>query len=78
MLLDDEREEVRAGRRTARSSPSWYSLYEVFDSETREPSRSHFDSTPGRRSVGDFDPELLVFHHAVGETNHVTWDWVHR
>lgn len=42
-------------------------FYELFDPETRELDRSYFDPTPERKSIGDLDPEMVVFHHTVGE-----------
>jgi len=42
-------------------------FYELFDPETGEIDRSYFDSDPERKSIGDLDPDLVVFHHRVGE-----------
>jgi SAM-dependent methyltransferase len=42
-------------------------FYELFDPETGEIDRSYFDPTPERKSIGDLDPEMTVFHHTVGE-----------
>lgn len=40
-------------------------FYESFDPETRELERSYFDSTIERKSIGDLDPSLVVFHRTI-------------
>ena len=42
-------------------------FYELFDPESRELERSYFDPEPERKSIGDLEPDLVVFHHTVGE-----------
>lgn len=42
-------------------------FYEIYDPETREIERSYFDSTPERKSIGDVEADMVVFHRAVGE-----------
>ncbi|MEF8779143.1 MAG: class I SAM-dependent methyltransferase [Haloferacaceae archaeon] len=41
--------------------------YELFDPETGELERSYFDDAPERKSIGDLEPRLTVYHHTVGE-----------
>jgi SAM-dependent methyltransferase len=42
-------------------------FYETFDPEARELDRSYFDRGPERKSIGEYDPDLLVFHHRVAD-----------
>jgi len=49
-------------------------FYELFDPEARELDRSYFDPTPERKSIGDLDPEMVVFHHTVGEIHRALVD----
>lgn len=42
-------------------------FYEVFDPETGEIERSYFDATPERKSIGDIEADLTVFHRKVEE-----------
>ena len=49
-------------------------FYEVFDPETGEIARSYFDSTPERKSIGDLDPDMVVFHHRVAEIHRALVD----
>lgn len=41
-------------------------FYEQFDPEERELERSYFDDAPERKSIGDVEADLVVFHHTVG------------
>lgn len=41
-------------------------FYELFDPETREVARSYFAAEPERKSIGDIEPEMTVYHHTVG------------
>lgn len=43
--------------------------YELFDPETGELDRSYFDDAPERKSIGDLEPALTVFHHTVGDVH---------
>lgn len=42
-------------------------FYEQFDPETGEVERSYFADDPERKSIGDHDADMIVFHHTVGE-----------
>lgn len=42
-------------------------FYEQYDPETRELTRSYFDDAPERKSIGDLEADLVVFHRGVGE-----------
>ncbi len=41
-------------------------FYELFDPDTHELTRSYFETTPERKSIGDLEPALPIFHHTVG------------
>ena len=49
-------------------------FYELFDPDSGDLDRSYFDSTPERKSIGDLDPEMVVFHHTVGEIHRALVD----
>lgn len=49
-------------------------FYGIFDPETGEIARSYFDPEPERKSIGDLDPELTVFHRTVGEIHRALVD----
>ncbi|MEF8842082.1 MAG: class I SAM-dependent methyltransferase [Haloarculaceae archaeon] len=49
-------------------------FYGIFDPETGEIERSYFDSTPERKSIGDLDPEMTVFHHRVADIHRALVD----
>ena len=42
-------------------------FYELYDPETGELARSYFDDRPERKSIGDLEPELVVFHRSVAD-----------
>jgi SAM-dependent methyltransferase len=42
-------------------------FYEIFDPEEKEIERSYFDSEPERKSIGDIEADLVVFHRQIGE-----------
>lgn len=42
-------------------------FYELFDPETHELKRSYFETEPERKSIGDVEADLVVFHRNVGE-----------
>lgn len=42
-------------------------FYELFDPGTRDLDRSYFDDEPERKSIGDLDAKMTVFHRGVGE-----------
>jgi SAM-dependent methyltransferase len=42
-------------------------FYRLFDPETHEIERSYFESDPERKSIGDIDAEMTVFHRNIGE-----------
>ena len=44
-------------------------FYEAFDPAAHELERSYFDATPERKSIGDLDPDLTVYHHTVAEVH---------
>ena len=42
-------------------------FYEIYDPEAREIERSYFDPRPERKSIGDIEADMVVFHRTVGE-----------
>jgi len=42
-------------------------FYEIYDPETRAIERSYFDSRRERKSIGDIDADMVVFHRTVAE-----------
>lgn len=40
-------------------------FYGLFDPETCELDGSYFDDAPERKSIGDLEPQMTVFHHTV-------------
>lgn len=49
-------------------------FYELFDPETHEFERSYFDADPERKSIGDIDAAMTVFHRSVGEIHRTLVD----
>jgi SAM-dependent methyltransferase len=41
--------------------------YETFDAETRDLAWSYFDRGPERKQIGEYDPDMLVYHHRVAD-----------
>jgi SAM-dependent methyltransferase len=42
-------------------------FYETFDADERELDWSYFDRGPERNPIGEYDPDMLVYHHTVGD-----------
>lgn len=42
-------------------------FYECYDPDRRELERSYFDPEPERKSIGDLEHDMIVYHHTVGE-----------
>jgi SAM-dependent methyltransferase len=42
-------------------------FYEIYDPESREIERSYFDPRPERKSIGDIEADMVVFHRTVAE-----------
>ena len=71
-MVDDLRSSFAEARRVLRPGGAFvfavpHPFYETFDSENRELDRSYFDRGPERKSIGDYDPDLLVFHRRVSD-----------
>jgi len=63
-----------AARRVLRADGTFcfavpHPFYETFDPECQELARSYFDATPERKSIGDLDPALTVFHHTIADVH---------
>jgi SAM-dependent methyltransferase len=47
---------------------------EMFDPERKEIERSYFDTEPKRKSIGDIEPDMVIFHRTIGEIHEALVD----
>ena len=71
-MVDDLDSAFAEARRVLRAGGAFvfavpHPFYETFDPEACELDRSYFERGPKRESIGDYDPDLLVFHHRVAD-----------
>ena len=48
--------------------------YETFDADERELDWSYFDCGPERKQIGEYDPDMLVYHHRVSDYHRALTD----
>ena len=49
-------------------------FYETFDAEERELDWSYFERGPERNPIGEYEPDMLIYHHTVGDYHEALTD----